>query len=44
MDFVNVGRLLSDEEKAVRDRVREYVDREHPTALFAYTIKGWSAR
>jgi glutaryl-CoA dehydrogenase len=28
VDFVNVGRLLSDEEKAVRDRVREYVDRE----------------
>jgi glutaryl-CoA dehydrogenase len=28
VDFVNAGRLLSDEEKAVRDRVREYVDRE----------------
>jgi glutaryl-CoA dehydrogenase len=28
VDFVNVGRLLSEEEKAVRDRVREYVDRE----------------
>jgi glutaryl-CoA dehydrogenase len=28
VDFVNVSRLLSDEEKAVRDRVREYVDRE----------------
>jgi len=28
VDFVNVGSLLSDEEKAVRDRVREYVDRE----------------
>src|SRR5215207_5551589 len=28
VDFVNVGRLLSDEEKAVRDRVREYVGRE----------------
>jgi glutaryl-CoA dehydrogenase len=28
VDFVNVGRLLSSEEKAVRDRVREYVDRE----------------
>jgi glutaryl-CoA dehydrogenase len=28
VDLVNVGRLLSDEEKAVRDRVREYVDRE----------------
>src|SRR5215213_255265 len=28
VDFVNVGRLLSDEEKPVRDRVREYVDRE----------------
>jgi glutaryl-CoA dehydrogenase len=28
VDFVNAGRLLSDEEKAVRDRVREFVDRE----------------
>src|SRR5215211_1561166 len=28
VDFVNAGRLLSEEEKAVRDRVREYVDRE----------------
>ena len=28
VDFVNVGSLLSEEEKAVRDRVREYVDRE----------------
>ena len=28
VDLVNVGRLLSVEEKAVRDRVREYVDRE----------------
>src|SRR5918997_3289582 len=28
VDFVNVGRLLSEEEKAVRDRVREFVDRE----------------
>jgi glutaryl-CoA dehydrogenase len=28
VDLVNVGRLLSEEEKAVRDRVREYVDRE----------------
>src|SRR5215212_2505021 len=28
VDFVNVARLLSEEEKAVRDRVREYVDRE----------------
>jgi glutaryl-CoA dehydrogenase len=28
VDFVNVGRLLSKEEKAIRDRVREYVDRE----------------
>jgi glutaryl-CoA dehydrogenase len=28
VDFVNVGKLLSDEEKSVRDRVREYVDRE----------------
>ncbi len=28
VDFLNVGRLLSDEEKSVRDRVREYVDRE----------------
>jgi glutaryl-CoA dehydrogenase len=28
VDLVNVGRLLSDEEKAVRDRVREYVNRE----------------
>src|SRR3954466_16278318 len=28
VDFVNVGRLLSDEEKRIRDRVREFVDRE----------------
>jgi glutaryl-CoA dehydrogenase len=28
VDLVNVGRLLSDEEKAIRDRIREYVDRE----------------
>src|SRR5829696_2519019 len=28
VDVVNVGSLLSDEEKAVRDQVREYVDRE----------------
>jgi glutaryl-CoA dehydrogenase len=28
VDFVNAGRLLSDEEKAVRERVREFVDRE----------------
>jgi glutaryl-CoA dehydrogenase len=28
VDFVNAGRLLSDEEKAVRDRVRKFVDRE----------------
>ena len=28
VDLVNVGRLLSGEEKAIRDRVREYVDRE----------------
>jgi glutaryl-CoA dehydrogenase len=28
VDFVNVGGLLSEEEKGVRDRVREFVDRE----------------
>jgi glutaryl-CoA dehydrogenase len=28
VDFVNVGSLLSEEEKEVRDRVREFVDRE----------------
>ncbi len=28
MDFVNASRLLSEEEKQVRDRVREFVDRE----------------
>jgi glutaryl-CoA dehydrogenase len=28
VDFVNVGSLLSDEEKGIRDRVREFVDRE----------------
>src|SRR5919202_1257676 len=28
VDFLNVGRLLSEEEKSIRDRVREYVDRE----------------
>src|SRR5215211_5108868 len=28
VDLINVGRLLSDEEKRIRDRVREFVDRE----------------
>ena len=28
VDFVNVGSLLSEEEKAVRDNVRSFVDRE----------------
>src|SRR5918912_3959120 len=28
VDFVNVSSLLSDEEKEIRDRVREHVDRE----------------
>jgi glutaryl-CoA dehydrogenase len=28
VDFVDVGRLLSEEEQGVRDRVREFVDRE----------------
>src|ERR671912_258083 len=28
VDLIDVGRLLSDEEKLVRDRVREFVDRE----------------
>src|SRR5919202_1879303 len=33
VDFVNVGRLLSDEEKEIRDKVRSFVDREViPTA------------
>ena len=33
VDFIDVGRLLSDEEKEIRDRVRSYVDREViPTA------------
>jgi glutaryl-CoA dehydrogenase len=33
VDFIDAGRLLSDEEKQVRDRVREFVDREViPTA------------
>ncbi len=33
VDFIHAGRLLSDEEKGVRDRVREFVDREViPTA------------
>src|SRR5215218_5858108 len=33
VDLINAGRLLSDEEKRVRDRVREFVDREViPTA------------
>jgi glutaryl-CoA dehydrogenase len=33
VDFINVGSLLSDEEKAIQDRVRSYVDREViPTA------------
>lgn len=27
VDFIGVGRLLSDEEKTIRDRVREWVDR-----------------
>ncbi|MCA1731223.1 MAG: acyl-CoA dehydrogenase family protein [Actinobacteria bacterium] len=33
VDFINVGSLLSDEEKEIRDRVRSFVDREViPTA------------
>ena len=33
VDFVNVGRLLSDEEKEIRDKARSFVDREIiPTA------------
>ncbi len=28
VDFINVGSLLSDEEKGIRDRVRSFVDRE----------------
>lgn len=28
VDFVNASSLLSDEEKEIRDRVREHVDRE----------------
>src|SRR5829696_10210362 len=28
VDFINVDNLLSDEERGVRDRVREFVDRE----------------
>ena len=33
VDFVNAGSLLSEEEKGIRDRVREFVDREViPTA------------
>ncbi len=33
VDFINAGSLLSEEEKGVRDRVREFVDREViPTA------------
>lgn len=28
VDFVNASNLLSDEEKEIRDRVREHVDRE----------------
>jgi glutaryl-CoA dehydrogenase len=33
VDFIDVGRLLSDEEQEIRDRVRSYVDREViPTA------------
>jgi glutaryl-CoA dehydrogenase len=33
VDFINVGSLLSDEEKVIRDRVRSFVDREViPTA------------
>src|SRR5215210_5093912 len=33
VDFIDAGRLLSDEERQVRDRVREFVDREViPTA------------
>src|SRR5688500_17912402 len=28
VDFINAGRLLSEEEKRIRDEVREFVDRE----------------
>ncbi len=36
VDFVNVNSLLSDEEKEIRDRVREHVDREIVPVMAGY--------
>jgi glutaryl-CoA dehydrogenase len=39
VDFVNVNSLLSDEEKEIRDRVREHVDREIVPVMADYWDK-----
>jgi glutaryl-CoA dehydrogenase len=40
VDLINAGSLLSDEEKRVRDRVREFVDREVIPAAAEYWDRG----
>ena len=40
VDFVNAGSLLSEEEKGIRDRVREFVDREVIPAAADYWDRG----
>src|SRR5215213_2504648 len=40
VDFVNAGSLLSEEEKGIRDRVREFVDREVIPAAANYWDRG----
>jgi glutaryl-CoA dehydrogenase len=39
IDFVNVNSLLSDEEREIRDRVREHVDREIVPVMADYWDK-----
>lgn len=40
VDFISVNSLLSDEEKAIRDHVREHVDREIVPVMADYWDRG----